>query len=552
MCGPRGGGTVRDVVATRVTVCADHPRAVRTRVAWLLRSLRRCATDPEVLIARRFAAAFPHSARSRGVAPSQVTRWENGRTRVGYAVLRGYERALGLERRSLVAVVDSCLRQDAGTIGAPAMARGSERDEAVRQHQLLELVERADSTGPMSSLDWDDLTALLSGWWHPGLRARDWAMLAARLGSELCLAEGVVWLRRQEALLRMVGHPSGGPPAIAACADLVADVTNPLRCDILLSLDGARHPAASRLVLDQLSVSDTDAVRGALIVGLQKLRRGHFGPPHLPELFDRTAELVDATELSQHVRLVAAELLRNAPEPHLGSTRTRLVRAAANDQTVAALAGSGRLARAETVGAHARELVDAASGCLAAPPPPQDVAVLTALVEDMLYHPDVGARFFATQWLAASPYRASLGAALGRHLRRSEVVRTGTPAVVALEALTFLGGPTARRDAERLATATGLPATVSYSAVRALAHLPGRTSAPVWQSVLTHAASQWRRSKAPMAAATLDRIVYALGIAAATPVLRQIIADATLPAGLRRTASWWVDRPKRILADARV
>jgi hypothetical protein len=53
------------------------------------------------------------------------------------------------------------------------MARGSERDEAVRQHKLLELVERADSTAPMSSLDWDDLTALLAGWWYPVMHAAD-------------------------------------------------------------------------------------------------------------------------------------------------------------------------------------------------------------------------------------------------------------------------------------------------------------------------------------------------------------------------------------------
>jgi hypothetical protein len=150
MCGPRGAGTVRDVVATRVTVGAAHPRAVRTRVAWLLRSLRRCATDPEVLVARRFAAAFPHSERSRGVAPSQVTRWESGRTRVGYAVLRGYERALGLQRRSLVAVVDSCMRHDAGTIGAPVIGPrvGAGRGRAPAQ---------TPGAGRARRLDWPDV-----------------------------------------------------------------------------------------------------------------------------------------------------------------------------------------------------------------------------------------------------------------------------------------------------------------------------------------------------------------------------------------------------------
>jgi hypothetical protein len=151
----------------------------RSRAAWLLRSLRLHAQDPALRNGRRFAAAFPD-----GVSPSQVTRWETGQTPLTYRVLRGYERLLGLDRRSVVALVDSAVRLERGIIGAPLLGRPVIQDEAVRQWRLLSLVERADSPEPMGSHHWDDLTALLSGWWYPALRERGHRRLrpaAARL-----------------------------------------------------------------------------------------------------------------------------------------------------------------------------------------------------------------------------------------------------------------------------------------------------------------------------------------------------------------------------------
>ncbi|GAA4728442.1 hypothetical protein [Phytohabitans rumicis] len=503
--------------------------STRFRIAWLLRSLRRHAQDPVLRNGRRFAAAFPSGIEGEvagGINPSQVTRWETGQTPVTYRVLRGYERLLGLGRRSLVTLVDSTVRFEQGVIGAPPLGRPAVPDEAVRQRRLLDLVERADSPAPMHSRDWDDLTALLSGWRYPCLRDRDWEQLTGRLATELYVSEGHAWLRRQEALFRLLGHPSGGRIAIATCAGLLADPTNPGCGDILLTLDGVREESASGLVLRQFqAASGGEAQHRAAVVSLQKLKLGHFRGRHLDTLVTHATELVTLPQLHGTLRVMAAELLRIVPHPHRAA-REQLRRAADAHRSVAAVSRTGRL--------HASR---------AAATVPDGDPVLGALVEDLLHQPDVSRRFFAAQWLALSPYGRPLGRQLAAELRRPEVMRDEVTAPVHLEALTILGSPAERPLGERLLVSPGLPASVRVSAARALTHMPGRSADAFWRRALAHHRAAWHRMPSPGVAAVLDHLVYAAGSTQNHGMLRDVAADPSLPATMRSVARWWCRHP---------
>lgn len=489
---------------------------VRSRTAWLLRALRGHAEDPALRVLRRFAAAYPG-----GVDPSTVSRWEAGKLPITYETLRAYEDLLGVRPRRLVAVVDTANRIESGAIGAPPLHRPAPLDDGRRQRRVLALVDRADSGAPMSSHHWDALTALLSGWPYPALRARDWELLTTRLATELYASEAQAWLRRQEAMLRLLGHRSGGRVAVATCASLVDDPASPLCGDVLLTLDGTRDRSANTVVLRQLrSPTSGDARHRAAIVSLQKLRSGHFMAADLTALVASTAELIDAPDLPT-ARIMAAELLQRAPSRLRPAERRHLRRAA--DVSVT---NDGRLRGVRVPAAL-----------------PTSDPELATLVDDLLRHPDRSHRFLAGQWLAVSPYGAPLGDQLSTDLRRPDVLRDGVSAPLYLEALTVLDAPAVRPLAEELFQAAWVAPAIRHTAVRALIHRADRSAPSFWRNATAHHRGVWRATRSTDTAAVLDQLVYAAGVTRDSPLLDGLAADGELPEAVRATARWWRRHP---------
>src|SRR4051794_32309632 len=79
-------------------------------VGWLLRSNRRLTdADPALRSGKEFARLFGHPG-GPPLAPSQITRWEQGETSASRAVIRRYEHMLALAPDSLVTICDALSR----------------------------------------------------------------------------------------------------------------------------------------------------------------------------------------------------------------------------------------------------------------------------------------------------------------------------------------------------------------------------------------------------------------------------------------------------------
>ncbi|MBO3744220.1 helix-turn-helix domain-containing protein [Actinoplanes flavus] len=317
------------------------------RTAWLLASHRRCAG----FTVTRFA---DHTGASRG----RVHAWEKGDRKPTIAVVRRYESICG---RDLLPALDVAHRAATGAIGGPVIRRPTVT-AAERRERTFALVEQADG-GPMSGADWDDLTCLVSTDPHPCLRERDVRMLTGRLTAELCAAEGDGWARRQEALARLIGHPALGPIAIDLCDQLARDREFTPGGDVLLGLDGSRHPDAAAVVSRHLRDPVSPEVEaGARLVAEQKRRLGH--------------------------------LPGRTPSPRRPGRPP----------------GPERIAFAEAL-AHA-------AACDVGLP----AGAATGLVIAMLYDPDATARYVAIRLLAASPLRAPLAHRIDQRLAAREPV----------------------------------------------------------------------------------------------------------------------------------
>jgi hypothetical protein len=144
--------------------------------------------------------------------------------------------------------------------------------------RIEELIDKARSDDVMTGQERDELTREISAvpffFISPG---KTWAAMAERLLQEQIIADGVAWLQRWGAHVRMLGHPVGRQHAIAACASLAADRTNQVGIEVICALDVTGHPDASHHVLGQLACPTSDQTfYGALLACVRKVARGHF------------------------------------------------------------------------------------------------------------------------------------------------------------------------------------------------------------------------------------------------------------------------------------
>lgn len=294
------------------------------RIGWLLRVNRRYGPRRRYAKGSAFAADLRVGA-DVGVAPSQVSRWESGQTPVRYEIVRGYEDTLGLPETSLVNIADGLNRQVTIGLRPSRLDRHVARDPEDAAARAEALLERALSGDTMGGRDWDDLTSLLTGLERVLLRPRDWHELAGRLLTEQVVANGENWRRRQESMHRLLSLPRARPHVIDACASWVRDPGSQVLIEPLSLLDMASDASANHLLLEQLvSPVNGQALRGALLGSIGKVRFGHYPPDQLRRVVGVVTELLLDPALAAGARPLAAELLRQLPADVRPGTFQRL------------------------------------------------------------------------------------------------------------------------------------------------------------------------------------------------------------------------------------
>ena len=514
-------------------------------MAWLLRINRIYGEDENLAVASRFARAFAGGQGDPAVSESQVSRWEHATARAGAAVIRRYERVLGLEDGRIGAVAHSLYRESLGRLGPPVLRPpANPDDEVLRRRRLSRLLERALGDEEMTGADWAELT---EGVWaiplllHP---ASLWDQLAVRLLAEMLIAEGTAWLNRCEAINRLLGHRDSTESVIEACTEIIDDHRSQVLIEPMALLELTPHPAAARHLLRHIEhPGGGHALRAAWWAVAEKAGRGHFSPEQLRCLTRTAAETLRDNGSHMACRLAAAETARQVmPAAATASLRHALGKASKDDPVTGHVVRSGTTCAPATVWAIARNLSGATLIAM-----PRELLhrdpILERLIASMLFHPQGTRRVITAQAIAATPYRWALAAAISRELGRSATLANAALATALVQALTHLGGPGEAPLVRRLALSTGLPAPISESAAWVAGHLPGEDSA-FWSSAV-------RRIVLEDAEPCLAKgLVYSLGTARRHDELRALAGTARLHPDLRTAAGWWLTIPGVISRSA--
>ncbi|MFC5177408.1 hypothetical protein [Nocardioides taihuensis] len=369
------------------------------RAAWLLATSRLMHPDQE-LVAR---ARFVEELRARGIPadPTRISRWESGSHPVQPQVSAAYEQILGLSAGSLSAVTVGMRR----AFGSQVVLREQVPiDDSGDLESLLDEVTSERPTG----VAWQRMATTLTRHGRVFLRHGEWEELATRLVDELARAVGISYVRRFEAAVTLLRHPSSSSPMSRALGTYVIDPDAQVLAPVLNLLCEVYEQQASDLVLRLLHTERMPLRRAAASVAADKLRRGHFGPSSLALLEEHACHRLrheDPLEGGLDALDLATQLPAASFTTVLESIGDRRVRA----QLQGARATSELVAapQAARVVAEAVACIQAdATGENAEPDP-----MLRRLVREALLHPHKPRRHHAAVLLGASPYRHAVSRA---------------------------------------------------------------------------------------------------------------------------------------------
>ncbi|MBY8880131.1 helix-turn-helix domain-containing protein [Actinacidiphila acidipaludis] len=535
------------------------------RAGWLLRSHRLRHTDPDLRRLGGFARAYGVSGQKEGgISPSTLSRWESGTVVVTAEAVRRYEGVLGLPAHHLLAPIQTVARHEGGPAaaaflrgryGPPAgtAANGPARPRSAGAHgtalRMDPLLDRALDGGILTSEDWDELT-----WWaaygggsvSPGRVRR---AVVQRLLEETLVSSSTQWMRRFEALGRLMADPFWAPEAVAVCAEAAEQSEHVGLIEAVCALDGSPHPDAARAVIRQLTDPTTEDSRyGAMLAAARKSRKGHFGADQNRVLVDVVdGVLTSASQGAHPLPLVEAAAVLVHRLPLSAAHTARLVAAAADlHPTAGAVVLHGSLtapaAASVTVARVLARLPDDVTS-------PQSGDVLGGIVHDLLHHPVADVRLYAAMLLSASPYGGEVAAALTAELRNTAVVRAENQAVPVLYALRVLGGPEQRGVVADLTLARGLPRGVVLAAVDALGHIGGRSPETYWRAVFE------RHSKAVPDPGeqqrVLKRLVYSFAMADELDLLTRLVGEQAREVSAQGLSRWWTHLARHVRESAR-
>ncbi|SCG77449.1 XRE family transcriptional regulator [Micromonospora inositola] len=517
------------------------------RVGWLLRVNRLYSGDERWQRESEFAADFHGGCWPERTSVYRISRWETAAVRVPYLAVRRYEELLQLPAHRLVVLIDTVYRYSAAVSGAaPLLQRQPFRDVPESVDRMEELVEAVQSDDVVTGVQWDELTALLGGAGQVILPRSTWAHLAERLLAEMIVADGVAWAQRYEALNRLLAHPLGQQPAVAACASLAADRTNQVFVETVSALDSSPHPDAAAHVMAQLVHPTNDRSQyGALLACVRKLRYGHFTESQVRRLVPIVNNFAADPVHYEDTRRLATELLRRIPADLPTDARLRLRHAAypARGPYHPPLGTDSQWALAERI-------ANTSVAGMAREAPRFPDTLLPTLVREMLFSPVFDVRLYAAILLFGTPYRSPLATALAVELQ-SQVGTGGTNlARTLLEALRILGSGEQRPLVERLTIAAGLPSVVTLAAASTIGHIGGSSPDRYWTTAIEHHLRVWRSTGSRTSASALDGLIYGLGITRNIPLLRLVHAHPGIPSPARVAAGWWLNLPRWVYEGA--
>ncbi|MFD4502793.1 XRE family transcriptional regulator [Streptomyces sp. NPDC058457] len=407
------------------------------------------------------------------------------------------------------------------------------------EEPLEDLLEQALSGAVTTSEDWDrladglcarpDVVLMPSGTWYG---------LTERLVEEMVIADDLPWMLRFETLNRLLNHPRGGRTVVLACAELAAGRSRATATEIVCALDNCGHPDATDRVLAELtSPSVPLAHRGAVMACFRKVGYRHFDRGQLRTLVRALRDASGAGPVADQVDPLRRWLARTHPEHARGLLGGGSQAPPQADPAAGLLTPAVRRVTAP-VRAIEPDLVP-------------DTTVVHALVAETLTSPVFDVRLYAAFLLAATPYREPLADAVAVELTRPSSVRHEELAVPLLEALRILGDRRHRALLKALAVRPGVPRRTAYVAVRALGHVAADDAdSGFLRTAVAHHHTAWRLTRDPVSAATVESLVYALGMAARDDLLAEIRSDPGFLPTARTAAAGWPAIPGHRRASA--
>ncbi|WP_143229269.1 hypothetical protein [Actinophytocola xanthii] len=492
--------------------------ASRTRIAWLLRMSRLYGRDPELAVATRFVVAL--AAHHGPVAPSQVSRWENGAQPVPYRVIRAYENVLELPPGHLSAAIDAVHQVRSVRPGTPRLDRRFVPDTRLTA-ELDDLLDRCLGDALVRGVDWDGMSARLLAIPHVYLPKASWRTLADRLLAEMAVSRGRGYQHRWEALRRLQGHPVAREAVAAAVTEMVTDPASQVVFDPLMLLVHDRH-ATQLLVNEVASPANERTLFAALTVCELAAEGGRFGGEDATALGMHVRTLLADNGLPAHLRRAAEDLTARLAPPGTRTTRAprrgeRDVAAAVASLTTTAEAALDVTTRGTSAGEN---------------------RMLSRLVDELLFSRQPDVRSGAAAVLAASPFGGPLGDALAGALAASPA-GDRSPVSEWAWALGAIGGAAHRPALEAVLTGPVSGAVAAQAAI-SLGNLPGRSDPAVLTETVRRHGHAWQRTRRADAEEVLRASLYAAGMQRATPVLSDVGGRPDLPAEVRAAARWWL------------
>ncbi|MFI0938676.1 helix-turn-helix domain-containing protein [Streptomyces sp. NPDC021020] len=517
----------------------------QVQAGWLLRTHRTRHRDPALRGLAGFARAYREDRRlAGGVSPSSLSRWENGLVPVTAAAVRRYEDLVGLPPYSLLAPVQTIARHQGGPAAAAFLRGGRTAPET--GPRMESLLDRALDNGMLTGGDWDALTRWTAGGGGRVFPSRVRDAVVQRLLLETTVADGVSWMRRFEALNRLVTDPLWGPATITVCAGAAQQPDHAGLIEAVCLLDASPHPDAGRAVLTQLTDPTTADTRyGALLAAARKVRKQHFTAEQTRTLMNAVEDLLahPRTPHPQPDVEAAAVLLHRLP---LQSGRAERLTASAADlgPTAHAIVAHGLLTDPVT----AEVTVSRIMARLGDDTPGGPAGVLAAVVGELLHHPVTDVRLHAAMLLQASPHGPRIAAALAEELRQPATARAEDRAIPLLHALRVLGGPGQRAAVAGLTLAPGLPPGVSLAAVHALAHIRGTSPEGYWRAVF----GKYTRDQDGAARhGDLKRLVCCFAMSGELDLLTRLVAEKrSRTAPTRHMSDWWAGLDRHVRDSA--
>ena len=335
----------------------------------------------------------------RGIAVDapRLSRWESGALPVPPRAIAAYEEVLGRTPGSLAATA-SGVRRAFGTTPPTRERRSNGVGPDAEMDELLGIVSGGSATGAQ----WLAASTALQYYDHVFLRNNDWHRICTGLIQELATATGIGYVRRFEAAVDLLNHPSAQRHVSMALGNFVMDPDTQVVAPVLNLLAEVADQAASDLVLRLLNSPAKHLHRSASSVAAAKAARGHFEMRALPALEEHVERRL-SRGVSLDGGLDPLDLAIQLPEMSWNKVESRL-----RDPAVTALIdrsrGTQELIAPRKAGLLASRVAVAIQESTPSHHPVEEDMMLHRLMREALVHTHKARRHHAALLLAASPY----------------------------------------------------------------------------------------------------------------------------------------------------